>query len=400
MRVAKRVEDLPAYLFVAISRKIAEKRAQGADVITFGIGDPDLPTPAPVLQALHDAADDPANHRYPESEGLPELRQSISRWMEQRFRETFDPETEILPLIGGKEGIAHMALCFIEPGDIALAPDPGYPVYEIGTMFAGGESYRLALSEENGWLPDYSLIPAEILQRATILWLNYPNNPTGATATPEFFAETVAFAKQHDLVVCHDNAYSDVAYDGYVPPAFLQTPGARDVGVEFFSFSKTFNMTGWRIAWVAGNAEVVNALMRVKSNIDSGIPQAIQRMAIAALDGDQSFITKNNAVLQRRRDRVVEALQQIGLRVSVPKASLYVWAHVPEGMTSADFATRLLEEQAVVVTPGRGYGEHGEGYIRLSLTVPDEQIDEGARRIAALTGSRLPSSPINWGTSH
>jgi len=386
MRVAKRVEDLPAYLFVEISRKIAEKRAQGIDVITFGIGDPDLPTPAPILQALHAAADDPANHRYPESEGLPELRQSMSRWMEQRFGERLDPETEILPLIGGKEGIAHIALCFVEPGDIALVPDPGYPVYEIGTMFAGGESYRLPLSAETDWLPDYSLIPGEILERATILWLNYPNNPTGAIATPAFFEETVAFAKQHDLVVCHDNAYCDVAYDGYVPPAFLQAPGARDVGVEFFSLSKTYNMTGWRIAWVAGNPEVVNALMRVKSNIDSGIPQAIQHMAIAALDGDQSLIAQNNASLQRRRDRVVAALQKIGLRVSSPKASLYVWARVPDGMTSADFATRLLEEQAVVVTPGRGYGEHGEGYVRLSLTVPDDQIDEGARRIAALTG--------------
>jgi len=385
MRVAKRVEDLPAYLFVEISRKIAAKRAQGIDVITFGIGDPDLPTPPAILQALHTAADDPANHRYPESEGLPELRAAIGAWMQRRFGQTFDPVTEILPLIGAKEGIAHIPLCFIEPGDIALVPDPGYPVYEIGTMFAGGESFRLPLTDENGWLPDYSLVPPAILERSRMLWINYPNNPTGATATPQFFDETVAFAKQHDLVVCHDNAYSDVAYDGYVPPAFLQAAGARDVGVEFFSFSKTFNMTGWRIAWVAGNPDIINALMRVKSNIDSGIPQAIQRMAIAALEGDQAMIAQNNASLQRRRDRVVAALEQIGLRVRAPQASLYVWARVPDGITSADFATRLLEEQAVVVTPGRGYGEYGEGYVRLSLTVPDDQIDEGARRIAALT---------------
>jgi len=385
MRVAKRVEDLPAYLFVEISRKIAAKRAQGIDVITFGIGDPDLPTPPAILQALHTAADDPANHRYPESEGLPELRAAIGAWMQRRFGQTFDPVTEILPLIGAKEGIAHIPLCFIEPGDIALVPDPGYPVYEIGTMFAGGESFRLPLTDENGWLPDYSLVPPAILERSRMLWINYPNNPTGATATPQFFDETVAFAKQHDLVVCHDNAYSDVAYDGYVPPAFLQAAGARDVGVEFFSFSKTFNMTGWRIAWVAGNPDIINALMRVKSNIDSGIPQAIQRMAIAALEGDQAMIAQNNASLQRRRDRVVAALEQIGLRVRAPQASLYVWARVPDGITSADFATLLLEEQAVVVTPGRGYGEYGEGYVRLSLTVPDDQIDEGARRIAALT---------------
>ena len=295
------------------------------------------------------------------------------------------PQPEILPLIGAKEGIAHIPLCFIEPGDIALVPDPGYPVYEIGTMFAGGESFRLPLTDENDWLPDYSLIPPAILARSRMLWINYPNNPTGATATPQFFDETVAFAKQHDLVVCHDNAYSDVAYDGYVPPAFLQAAGARDLGVEFFSFSKTFNMTGWRIAWVAGNPDIINALMRVKSNIDSGIPQAIQRMAIAALEGDQAMIAQNNATLQRRRDRVVAALEQIGLRVRAPQASLYIWARVPDGITSADFATRLLEEQAVVVTPGRGYGEYGEGYVRLSLTVPDDQIDEGARRIAALT---------------
>jgi LL-diaminopimelate aminotransferase len=268
---------------------------------------------------------------------------------------------------------------------VALVPDPGYPVYAIGTMFAGGESHMMPLTEENGWLPEFDEIPSEVADRARLMWLNYPNNPTGATATPEFFDEVVAFAKQHDIVVCHDNAYSDVAYDGYLPPAFLQASGARDVGMEFFSFSKTYNMTGWRIAWAAGNAELINALMRVKSNVDSGIPQAIQLMAIEALQGDQSVIGEHNAILQRRRDRVVEALEQIGLRVQRPKASLYVWARAPEGMTSADFAERLLEEQAVVVTPGRGYGEHGEGYVRLSLTTPDDQLEEGIRRIAEWT---------------
>jgi LL-diaminopimelate aminotransferase len=385
MHVAKRVESLPPYLFVEISRKIAEKRAAGIDVITFGIGDPDLPTPPHIMAALHKAADDPANHRYPESEGLPELRAAIAVWMEQRFGQTFDPATEILPLIGAKEGIANTAYCFIDPGDIALVPDPGYPVYSIGTMFAGGESHYMPLTEENGWLPDFSAIPSEVADRARMMWLNYPNNPTGATAPAEFFDEVVAFAKQHDIVVLHDNAYCDVAYDGYVPPAFLQAEGARDVGMEFFSFSKTYNMTGWRIAWAAGNAEVINALMRVKSNIDSGSPQAIQLMAIEALQGDQSTIAQNNATLERRRDRVVEALEKIGLRVQRPKASLYVWAHAPEGMTSAEFAGRLLEEQAVVVTPGRGYGEYGEGFVRLSLTIADDQLEEGIRRIAEWT---------------
>ncbi len=386
MQVAKRVESLPPYLFVEISRKIAEKRAQGIDVITFGIGDPDLPTPDHILQGLYAASVDSANHRYPESEGLPELRQAIATWMQGRFGFSFDPETEILPLIGAKEGIAHIPLCFIDPGDVALVPDPGYPVYSIGTMFAGGESHYMPLIEENGYLPDFSAIPAAIADKAKMLWLNYPNNPTGATATPEFFDEVVQFARDHDLVVCHDNAYSDVSYDGYVPPAFLAAQGARDVGVEFFSFSKTFNMTGWRIAWVAGNLEVINALMRVKSNIDSGIPQAIQHMAIAALKGDQNAITRNNAQLQNRRDRVVAALEKIGLRVTTPQASLYVWARVPDGTSSADFAADLLEQKAVVVTPGRGYGEAGEGYIRLSLTVPDDQLEEGVRRIGEFTG--------------
>ena len=387
MQVAKRVESLPPYLFVEISRKIAAKRAEGIDVISFGIGDPDLPTPPHILDALHIASNDPANHQYPESEGLPELRQAIATWMDARFGLNFDPETEILPLIGAKEGIAHIALCFIDPGDVALVPDPGYPVYEIGTMFAGGESHFVPLSEENGWLPDLSAIPAEVADRAKMIWLNYPNNPTGAVAPASFFDEVVAFARKHEIVVCHDNAYCEVAYDGYVPPAFLQAQGAREVGLEFFSFSKTFNMTGWRIAWATGNAELINAFMRVKSNIDSGIPQAIQRMAIAALEGDQGVIATNNAQLQDRRDRVVAALEKIGLRVPTPKASLYVWARVPEGRSSAEFAADLLEQQAVVVTPGRGYGEAGEGYIRLSLTVPDAQLEEGVRRIGEFTGA-------------
>ena len=307
--------------------------------------------------------------------------------MKRRFDLDFDPETEILPLIGAKEGIAHIALCFIDPGDIALVPDPGYPVYSIGTMFAGGESYYLPLTAENNWLPDFSTIPQDICDRATMLWLNYPNNPTGAIATTDFFEEAAAFGRENNLVVCHDNAYSDVAYDGYSPPAFLQVPGARDTGIEFFSFSKTWNMTGWRIAWACGNADVINALMRVKSNIDSGIPQAIQHMAIAALEGGDDWASKNNLILERRRDRVVDALQHIGLQVIKPKASLYVWARCPEGVSSADFSGRLLDDVGVVVTPGRGYGQYGENYVRLSLTTPDDELEEGVRRIADWTGS-------------
>jgi LL-diaminopimelate aminotransferase len=382
VKIARRVESLPPYLFVEISKKIAAKRAEGIDVITFGIGDPDLPTPPRILEALHGAADDPQNHRYPETEGLLELRQAIAAWYGRRFGVDLDPEGEVLPLIGAKEGIAHIALCFIDPGSVALVPDPGYPVYAMGTMFAGGESHFLPLREENGWLPDLNAVPADVLERATILWINYPNNPTGAVGSLEFFEEAAAFGKAHDLVVCHDNAYSEVGYDGYDPPSFLQAQGAREVGIEFHSFSKSYNMTGWRIAMAVGHRDVINALMRVKSNIDSGIPQAIQRMAIEAINGDQGVVSENAAVLQRRRDRVVEVLAGIGLRVQKPKAGMYVWAHAPEGMSSVDFATRLLEDAAVVVTPGNGYGPSGEGYVRLSLTTADDKLEEGLQRIA------------------
>jgi len=382
VKIARRVESLPPYLFVEISKKIAAKRAEGIDVITFGIGDPDLPTPLRILEALHGAADDPQNHRYPETEGLLELRQAIAAWYGRRFGVELDPEGEVLPLIGAKEGIAHIALCFIEPGSVALVPDPGYPVYAMGTMFAGGESHFLPLREENDWLPDLNAVPADVLEHATILWINYPNNPTGAVGSLEFFEEAAAFGKAHDLVVCHDNAYSEVGYDGYDPPSFLQAQGAREVGIEFHSFSKSYNMTGWRIAMAVGNRDVINALMRVKSNIDSGIPQAIQRMAIEAINGDQGVVSENASVLQRRRDRVVEVLTGIGLRVQKPKAGMYVWAHAPEGMSSVDFATRLLEDAAVVVTPGNGYGPSGEGYVRLSLTTADDKLEEGLQRIA------------------
>ena len=383
-RFADRIEKLPPYLFAQISKKVAAKKAQGIDVISFGIGDPDLPTPPHIVDALCDAARDPANHRYPETEGLPEFRQAVSRWYDRRFGLTLDPDKEVLSLIGSKEGIGHIALCFIDPGDVALVPDPSYPVYEIGTMFAGGSSYRLPLSEDRGFLPDLDAVPADVASRAKVLWLNYPNNPTGAVADTEFFERVVAFAKKHDVAVCHDGPYSEVAYDGYRPVSFLQAKGAMDVGIEFHSLSKSYNMTGWRIGMAVGNAKIIDALMRVKSNIDSGVAQAVQRMAIAALEGPQDCIAQHNAIYQRRRDRVVEALRGLGLRVTPPKASLYVWAKVPDGMTSAGFAERLLDEAAVIVTPGNGYGECGEGYVRLSLTLPDDRVDEGLRRIAAL----------------
>ncbi len=388
MRTSKRIEQLPPYLFVEISRKIAAKRARGEDVISLAIGDPDLPTPRHILDRLHRAADVPANHRYPETDGLPELRRAIARWYQQRFGVVLDPDTEVLPLIGSKEGIGHIALCFIDPGDVALVPDPAYPVYAIGTMFAGGEAYPLPLTDENGFLPDLDHVPESVLRRAKLLWLNYPNNPTAAVADLGFFQRAVEFARRHDLAVLHDGPYSEVAFDGYRPVSFLQAAGAKDVGLEFHSLSKTYNMTGWRIGMAVGNARLINALMRVKSNLDSGIPQAIQEMAIAALDGSQDCIAEHNKVYQRRRDRLCAVLQEMGLRVRPPKASLYIWARLPDGYKSGDFAARLLEEANVVVTPGRGYGPAGEGYIRLSITTPDDQVDEALRRLQAWIGKQ------------
>jgi LL-diaminopimelate aminotransferase len=382
MRLAQRVQQLPPYLFARISQLIAEKRAAGVDVISLGIGDPDLPTPPHLLETLKRASDDPANHRYPESDGLPELRRSIARWYQTRHNVTLDPDREIVPLIGSKEGIAHFPLCIIDPGDVALVTDPGYPVYEVATMFAGGETVRVPLHEEDGWLPRLDEIPADVARKAKVIWLNYPNNPTGAIADLAFFEKAVAWAKQYDVIIAHDLAYADVSYDGYVPPSFMEVEGARDVGIEFNSLSKAFNMTGWRVGMAVGNAELINALTRVKTNMDSGIPQAIQQMAITALDDPRDAITSHNEIYQRRRDRAVEVLRALGLRVEPPKASLYIWARLPEGeRSSAEFAARLIDATGVVVTPGASYGEAGEGYIRISLTTPDVRLDEALERL-------------------
>ncbi|MCK9485615.1 MAG: LL-diaminopimelate aminotransferase [Dehalococcoidia bacterium] len=382
MRLAQRVQQLPPYLFARISQLIAEKRAQGVDVISLGIGDPDLPTPPHILDSLKQAADDPANHRYPESDGLPEFRRAIAQWYSDRHGVELDPDTEVLPLIGSKEGIGHFALCLIDPGDVALVTDPGYPVYEIGTMFAGGETVRLPLREEDGWLPRLDEVPADVARRAQVLWLNYPNNPTGAIADVAFFEQAIAWAKEHDVVIAHDLAYADVAFDGYVPPSILEVEGARDVAIEFNSLSKSFNMTGWRVGMAVGNATLVNALMRVKTNLDSGIPQAIQQMAMTALADPRDAVESHNAIYQRRRDRTVEVLRALGLRVHPPKASLYVWARLPEGeRSSADYAARLIDATGVVVTPGASYGDAGEGYIRISLTTPDDRLDEALDRL-------------------
>ena len=384
MEFAKRLDTVPPYLFVEISRKIAAKKAQGINVISFGIGDPDIPTPSAIIEELRLTSLDSVNHRYPETDGLPEFRSAVSGWYKRRVNVDLDSDKEIIPLIGAKEGIGHAAFCFINPGDVALVPDPGYPVYSVGTWFAGGECHWMPLKEENGWLPDLGSIPGDILKRAKVMWLNYPNNPTGAVVDEDYFKEVIVFAKQHDIVILHDACYTEVAYDGYKPISFLQIPGAMDVGIEFHSLSKSYNMTGWRVGVAAGNKDMIDALMVVKSNLDSGIPNAVQYMGIEALKSTDQEIRNRNDIYQSRRDKVVTALKKIGLDVEPPKASLYVWAKIPSGYKSAEFAELILEETNVVVTAGNGYGPSGEGYIRLSLTIGEDDLNEGIKRLQGL----------------
>jgi LL-diaminopimelate aminotransferase len=381
MRLSKRLDKLPPYLFVEINRKIAEKKARGEDIISFAIGDPDMPTPSNIIDELCRAARDPANHRYPETAGLPELRQAVAGWYHRRFGVSLDPEKEVLPLIGSKDGVAHISFCFIDPGDIALVPDPGYPVYSMSTLLAGGEPYFLPLTEKNDFLPELEIIPRSIVKKAKLLWLNYPNNPTGAVADIDFFQKAVHFAMENNLAICHDAPYTEVTFDGYQPPSLMQLPDARDVGIEFHSLSKTYDMTGWRIGMAVGNAKMIDALFRFKSNLDSGIPQAIQQAAIEALTGSQDGVKERSVIYQRRRDKLVKALNDIGLKARMPKASFYVWARIPDGYTSVNFTSELLDKANVAVTPGTGYGAAGEGYVRLSLTVPDDRLDEGITRL-------------------
>ena len=388
MKFSDRLGKLAPYPFVEISRIIAEKKAAGVDIVTFGIGDPDIPTPQPIIDKLLEASQDPPNHRYPETDGLPEVRRAIAHWYDQRFGVQLDPDKEVLPLIGAKEGIGHAAFCFLDPGDIALIPDPAYPVYGVGTMFAGAESHIMPLYERNGWLPELDAIPGPVANAAKLMWLNYPNNPTSAVATHEDLAAAVAYCREKDIALLHDAAYSEVGYDGYRATSCMQVDGAKDVSLEFHSLSKTYNMTGWRFGMAVGNADMIRALFQIKANLDSGIPQAIQQMAIEALTGPQDCVDSNVEIYQRRRDRVIKALTTLGLTVDVPRASLYVWARVPEGFTSAELAARLLEETDIVVTPGSSYGQYGEGYIRLSLTTPDEQVEKGCQR---LEGWKIPA---------
>ncbi len=386
MEEAQRIQSLPPYLFARIDEKIAEAKAKGVDVISLGIGDPDLPTPNHIIDKLVEAARNPKNHRYPSYAGLLEFRQAVAEWYKRRSNIELDPKKEVVTLIGSKEGIAHIAFCYLNPGDVALIPDPGYPVYGVGTLLAGGVPYIMPLKEENGFLPDLDLIPEGIARQAKLMFLNYPNNPTGAIADESFYLKVIAFAKKYDIIVCHDGPYSEIAFNGYKPLSFLEVAGAKDVGIEFHSMSKTYNMTGWRIGWAAGNARVIEALGRIKSNIDSGVFQAIQEAAIEGLLGNQDIIQEIRKIYQERQDIVIEGLSVLGWKVERPKATIYVWAKVPKGYTSTSFCEFLLEKTGVVVTPGNGYGEYGEGYFRISLTINTKRLREALKRIKDTLG--------------
>jgi LL-diaminopimelate aminotransferase len=379
VRTARRLEAIPPYLFAELDRKIEERRAAGVDVISLGVGDPDLPTPPHVVEALQDAAEDPATHRYPSYFGLPDLRRAVADWYRERFAVELDPDTEVQPLIGSKEGIAHLAWAFVDPGDEVLVPDPGYPVYEVGTILAGGTPVPFPLDPARGFLPDPGAARAG--PATSLMWLSYPSNPTAAVAELPTFEEAVGFARGRDILLAHDAAYTELTFDGYVAPSVLQVPGAKEVAVEFGSASKTYNMTGWRVGWAVGNADAIKALATVKTNIDSGIFDAVQRAAVAALRGPREPLDEARAIYAKRRDDVVAAFNDLGWDLEPPRGSFYVWIPTRDGMSSADFSTLLLDRAGVVVAPGVGYGANGEGYVRISTTLPDDRLAEAMDRI-------------------
>jgi LL-diaminopimelate aminotransferase len=383
VRFAQRLDQVPPYLFAEIERRIEAMRADGVDVISLGIGDPDVPAPPAVVEALQDAAARPETHRYPSNAGLAAFREAVAAFYDDRFGVVVDPGAEVIPVLGGKEAVAHVALAVLDPGDVALAPDPGYPPYTSGPVFAGAEVHYLPLREENGFMPDLDEIPAEIASRARLLYFNYPNNPTGAVVADGFFAQAVSFARERGLVAIHDSAYSEIAFDGYRPPSFLATPGAMEVGAEIFSLSKGWNMTGWRVGWIAGNADVVERYRQLKTNLDSGMFDALQLAGVAALTRARGFPAEMSEIYRRRRDLMIDALAAIGIGVEPPRATPYLWIRVPEGHDSASFTELVLEQAAVIVSPGPAFGPSGEGYVRISLTVPDERLEEAAGRIAS-----------------
>jgi len=381
---AARLGKIPPYLFAEIDRKVQEKKKAGVDVISLGIGDPDLPTPKRIVNVLQEAAADPANHRYPSYFGLAELREAIAGWYSERSGVALDPSTEILPTLGSKDGIAHVPLALVDPGDVVLAPDPGYTVYSTGALMAGAEPYIMPLTAANHWLPDLDAIPDDIADRARLMWLNYPNNPTAAVADREFLERAVAYCKRHDIVLCHDAPYSEIAFGGYRPLTLFEIPGAKDVGLEFHSLSKTFNMTGWRIGWVCGRADLIGLIGQLKTNIDSGIFQAVQWAAIEALNGGEQETKAANDVYARRHKLVADTLNELGWKIKPPRATFYVWAPVPNGYDSIGFASHVLDEVGVNITPGVGFGAHGEGYFRLSVTAPDARLEEAMTRMRTL----------------
>ena len=380
-QLAERIKQLPPYLFKEIDQKKKAIAAKGVDIIDLGIGDPDLPTPPHIIEAMVQAVRDPANHHYPSYSGMEDFKIAIAKWYEERFSVTLDPESEVIALIGAKEGIANFSLAFLNPGDCALIPAPAYPVYNSGTHFAGGRPYVLPLYKENNFLPDLASVPEEIAHKATILWLNYPNNPTTAVADRHFFEEVVTFAHTYHIMVCNDLTYSEIAFDGYKPMSFLEIEGARDIGIEFHSLSKTFNMTGWRIGFAVGSSEAIKGLGAIKSNIDSGVFQAIQVAGVEALRAVEVSSGAMQTIYTRRRDIMVNGLRECGFTVNPPKATFYLWVAVPDTYTSVDFTTKLLEKAGVVVTPGNGFGDPGEGYIRLALTKDESRLVEAIERI-------------------
>jgi LL-diaminopimelate aminotransferase len=381
IKKAKRIEELPPYLFAEIDRRKREALSRGVDLIDLGIGDPDIPTPAPVVEKLLEGASRPANHRYPSSLGMPEFRDAVSSWYQRRFNVKLDPGKEVVSLIGSKEGIGNMAVAFVDPGDVVLVASPCYPVYHIGTAFNGGKNYFLPLTKANHFLPDLDSIPADIAKQAKMLWINYPNNPTAAVADQDFFKRVIDFANKNNVIVCHDAAYTEMGYDNYRPMSFLEVEGAREVGIEFHSLSKTFNMTGWRIGMAVGNAALVGGLAQAKSNLDSGIFQAVQEAGIEALKLGEKIIEPSRKIYQERRDILVDGLRAVGLECEKPRATFYVWVSCPQGLSSADFTAKLLDQAGVVTTPGNGFGAAGEGYVRFTVCVDKERLREVAERI-------------------
>ena len=380
-RPSKRLEAIPPYKFQELEQQIADKRAAGIDVISLGIGDPDQPTYPHVVEAMQQAVANPAYHQYPSNRGRDEFREAFAAFYDRRFAVQIDAKSEVIPAIGAKECIYNLCFAFLDPGDVALASDPGYPVYTGGPILAGAEAELLPLVPELGFAPDLGAVPAEVAAKARLMFLNYPNNPTGAIVPDGFFEQVVAFAREHEILVVHDNAYSETTYDGYVAPSFLATPGAKEVGVEVFSLSKGYNMTGWRCAAILGNAEAIQTYWRLKTNVDSGLFEAIQMAGVAALEGPDGPLEQMNQTYARRRDLVVSALGAIGVDVASPKGTIYVWAPVPEGHTSTSFCELVLEEAAVVISPGSMYGPSGEGFFRIALTAPDDRIEEAVERM-------------------